>query len=97
MAGAIACEASRRVVFRLDGRRIPGARSVLLVGSFNQWDGSMHRLVLGRDGWWVATVALPPGAHSYLFVVDGIPWNDPEDDLRVENEWGGQYSVRIVQ
>jgi 1,4-alpha-glucan branching enzyme len=97
MAGTAVCEAVRGVAFRLDGRRIPGARSVVLAGSFNRWDGSMHRLALGGDGWWTATLPLPPGVYSYLFVVDGFPWNDPEDDLRVESEWGGQYSVRIVQ
>ena len=97
MAGAVISDALRKVVFRLDGRRIPGARSVVLVGSFNEWDASMTRLVPDEDGWWTATLPLPPGVYSYLFVVDGFPWNDPEDDLRVESEWGGQYSVRIVQ
>lgn len=97
MAGAVTCEASRKIVFRLDGRRIPGALSVVLTGTFNQSDGSTHRLVLDDDGWWTATLFLPPGAYSYLFVVDGFPWNDPEDDLRVQSEWGGQYSVRIAQ
>jgi len=97
MAGAVVSEALRKVEFRLDGRRIPSARSVVLTGTFNQWDGSAHRLALDDDGWWTARLFLPPGGYSYLFVVDGFPWNDPEDDLRVQSEWGGQYSVRIVQ
>lgn len=93
----VATEALRKVEFKMDRRRIPGARSIVIVGSFNQWDGSLHPLMLGDDGWWTSTLSLPPGVYSYLFVVDGVPWNDPEDDLRVESEWGGQYSVRIVQ
>lgn len=103
MAGAIASdvlrsEVFRKIAFRLDGRRIPGARSVVLVGSFNRWDSSAHPLRLNpKDGWWTISLTLASGAYPYLFIVDGIPWNDPEDDGRVASEWGGQYSVRVIQ
>lgn len=87
----------REVTFKLDGRRIPRARSLALVGSFNRWDSAVHRLLLGADGWWTVSVVLAPGDYPYLFLVDGVPWNDPEDDGRVPNEWGGQFSVRVVR
>jgi hypothetical protein len=90
-------QALKRVTFRLDGRRIPGARSVALVGSFNGWDSATHRLQRDPDGWWAVSLTLAPGAYPYLLLVDGVPWNDPEDDGRVPSEWGGQYSVRVVR
>ncbi len=85
------------IVFRLDGRKVPKAKWVALVGSFNRWDSSVHRLTLGPDGWWTISLVLSPGEYSYLFLVDGVPWNDPNDDRRAESEWGGYYSVRVVR
>ena len=84
----------REVPFRFDGRRVPHAHTVVLVGSFNGWSG--RPLELGTDGWWTAEMSLPPGEHEYLFLVDGTPWNDPFDDGRTANAWGGHYSVRVV-
>lgn len=101
MANALATPATRRgvkqVVFRFDSRRAPRARSVALVGSFNRWDTAVHRLTLGPDQWWTISLTLAPGRYPYLFIVDGVPWNDLEDDGRVPCEWGGEYSVRIVE
>lgn len=88
--------ALRDVEFRLDGQRVPGARSVSLVGSFNRWDSAAEPLRLGPDGWWTTAVLLSPGEYEYLFLVDGTPWNDPLDDGRTRNPWGGHYSLRRV-
>jgi 1,4-alpha-glucan branching enzyme len=87
----------RDVVFRFDGRRAPNARSVVLVGSFNRWDTAVDRLTLQPDGWWTISLLLSPGQYPYLFIVDGVPWNDPEDDGRMQSEWGLDLSVRIVR
>jgi 1,4-alpha-glucan branching enzyme len=98
MAQAVALKpAVREVEFRLDGHRVPYARSVVLVGSFNRWDTSVHRLTLQPDQWWTITLTLGVGEYPYLFIVDGVPWNDPEDDRRIPSEWGGEYSVRLVR
>jgi 1,4-alpha-glucan branching enzyme len=86
----------REVVFRFDGQRAPDARTVVLVGSFNRWDTSVHHLTLQPDQWWTISLTLGPGEYSYLFLVDGVPWNDPENDGRLPCEWGGEYSVRLV-
>jgi 1,4-alpha-glucan branching enzyme len=87
----------REVVFRFDGQRTPQARSVSLVGSFNRWDTSVHRMTRHPNGSWTISVTLAPGKHSYLFIVDGAPWNDLADDGRAPCEWGGEYSVRVVR
>jgi 1,4-alpha-glucan branching enzyme len=88
---------ARAVVFRFDARRRPGTRRVALVSSFNGWDADVHPLTRGPDGVWSVAVRLPPGAYPYLFLVDGYPHNDPDDDGRVPCEWGGYYSLRVVR
>ena len=87
----------REVVFRLDGRRVPNAKWVALVGPFNRWDTAPHRMQRGADNAWTIAVTLAPGVYPYLFVVDGVPWNDPLDERRVPCEWGGEYSCRVVR
>lgn len=86
----------RPVIFMLDGRRVPQARTVSVLGSFNNWNPETNPMVLDAGGRWTAKLLLPQGAHPYLFLVNGIPWNDPEDDGRVPSEWGGDYSLRVV-
>ncbi|HET8999675.1 MAG TPA: isoamylase early set domain-containing protein [bacterium] len=87
----------QEVAFRFDARHAPKAKWVALVGSFNRWDTAAHRMKRGPDGAWRITLTLAPGEYPYLFIVDGVPWNDPLDDRRVPCEWGGQYSVRVVR
>lgn len=53
----------------------PGADTVELLGTFNNW--KMGDIVLdGPDasGHWTATVELPEGRHEYVFLVDGERW-----------------------
>jgi hypothetical protein len=83
------------VRFELDA---PGARSVALAGSFNGW--SDHAIACARSpetGRWSVTVALPPGEHQYLFVVDGERWvQDPAAHAQVRDEFGQTNSVLVV-
>ena len=74
----------------------PDAERVLLVGDFTEWQKNAIRMKPGGNGLWTATVNLPPGAHSYLFIVDGEWREDPECTLRVANPFGGQNMVRQV-
>ena len=68
----------------------------MLVGDFTEWQ--QHAIVMekGQDGVWTAALKLPPGKHSYLFIVDGEWCEDPECALRVANPYGGQNMVRQV-
>ena len=56
-----------RFVFQADS-----ARSVAVVGDFNDWDtGTTPLSRLSGTDTWTAMVPLPEGVHEYMFVVDG--------------------------
>jgi 1,4-alpha-glucan branching enzyme len=84
------------VTFGFPAHLASAARSVSVVGSFNGWNPAAHRMRRTKDDLWVITVYLPPGRAVYLFAVDGVMWLDPEDDERLPNGWGSEYSVRHV-
>jgi Glycogen recognition site of AMP-activated protein kinase len=60
--------AARPIVFELDA---PSARSVQVLGDFNQWSRSVTSMQRGADGRWRMTTLLPPGRYVYAFLVDG--------------------------
>ena len=53
------------------------AKSVYVVGSFNDWNPAATEMIQDRDDCWVKILALPPGVYEYLFVVDGEWVEDP--------------------
>jgi hypothetical protein len=59
----------------------PKAKSVYLVGNFNNWQAEENsRLVNMPDGEgiWLITIPLQPGEYEYMFLVDGDKWvTDP--------------------
>ena len=67
-----------------------------VVGPFNGWNPAVHAMNRRADGDWTVTIYLPPGRLVYLFNVDGEYWLDPNDDERMPNSWGSEYSVRHV-
>ncbi len=88
-------EAPVKVQFVLDA---PRAKSVMVVGDFNAWDGS--RTPLERDsttGVWSALVDVHPGRHVYAFLVDGKTWTlDPRAPRTKDLDYGTQQSVLMV-
>jgi hypothetical protein len=79
--------------------RFPGARSVHVVGSFNDWGPvSIPLEDRDHDGVWQAVVVLPTGTHEYMFVVDGERWVvDPLAGRFVEDGFGRENSLLIVR
>jgi len=79
----------------------PGARSVEVVGSFNDWSrGSLHLNDDDGNGIWHAQAVLPAGQHEYMFVVDGERWvPDPLAGRYVDDGFGAgqQNSLLIVR
>jgi AMP-activated protein kinase-like protein len=79
----------------------PGARSVEVVGSFNDWSrGVLHLNDDDGDGIWHGEAVLPAGQHEYMFVVDGERWvPDPLAGRYVDDGFGAgqQNSLLIVR
>ena len=86
----------RAGTFRFPVSLAPGARRVAVVGPFNGLDPTVHPLVRTATGDLTITIYLPPGRVVYHFDVDGAVWLDPNDDGRMRNAWGSEYSVRHV-
>jgi hypothetical protein len=77
----------------------PGARSVEVVGSFNDWSrGVLPLQDDNHDGIWHGTVVLPRGQHEYMFVVDGERWvADPLAERYVDDGFGiGRENALLI-
>ena len=75
-----------------------GAKSVTVAGDFNSWDTAATPLTdADGDGVWSGLVALRPGSHKYMFVVDGQKWvTDPEADHYIDDGFGMRNAVVTV-
>jgi hypothetical protein len=73
-----------------------GAKSVAVVGSFNDWDATKNVLSLSSDSVWSTNVMLAPGRYEYQLVVDGKWIADPSAQRTATSEFGGANSVLIV-
>lgn len=56
----------------------PYARSVQLVGSFNNWNRLSHPMIR-ENGQWIGRIDLEPGTYGYKFIVDGVWIADPDN------------------
>lgn len=70
------------------------ARTVHVVGEFNDWSRSAHPMV-DDGGGFVARVPLQPGRrYRFRYLIDGERWeNDWAADDYVDNDFGGTDSV----
>jgi len=77
----------------------PAARSVAVMGSFNDWNPKGYEMV--RDaatGNWVLKVRLHPGQHDYVFWVDDEKIQaDPRADLIQDDGFGNANSVIFIK
>lgn len=72
----------------------PAASVVAVAGSWNGWDPAANPLTPMGGGLHALTLALPPGRHSYMFVIDGETWvTDPAAPLSEEDGFGQQNAV----
>jgi len=74
----------------------PNARTVRLVGDFNNWSPVATPMHKRPDGEWAATQSLAAGQHQYKFVVNGKWITDPENKVQVDDTYGGKNSVIVV-
>ena len=73
------------------------AKSVSIVGDFNNWDAAVAPLTrFGSYGPWTVTVKVMPGRHLYAFMVDGRLVVDPRAPHTRDLDFGGDASVLMV-
>ena len=78
---------------------VPGAKQVVLVGSFNGWskDATPMKTVDGSSVWLV-DVPLAEGEHTFMYVIDGVRWMTPPqaEDFIIDG-FGQTNGVVIVR
>ena len=71
----------------------PQAKSVSLVGDFNQWNPDAHPMKQMPDRAWMLNVEPKHGHHRYAFLVDGVITLDPRAQGITKNDKGERVSL----
>ena len=72
------------------------ARTVSIVGDFNEWRPDKTPLAAPRPGVWSVSLPLSPGRHEYAFIVDGKRWVVDPSSIPSSDEFGTESSVLLV-
>ncbi len=70
-------------------------QQVLVAGSFNDWDGSEHAMLLGDEGLYQILWDGPPGRYAYKFVADGRWIRDPHNPRIIDDGEGNANSLLV--
>ena len=75
----------------------PSANTVAIAGDFNDWSPQVVLSDADGDGVWTGRVALEPGVHQYMFVIDGTQWTtDPNADRYTDDGFGNRNAVLVI-
>jgi len=74
----------------------PEAKSVMLIGDFNDWDAASTPMKRQPDGAWIVQIPLNHGHHHYQFFIDGKPALDPKAQGIARNEKNEKVSLLAV-
>ena len=76
----------------------PEARSVAVVGDFNNWGlGDTALVAENHNGVWSVSAPVRTGVHRYAFLVNGREWTlDPRAPRTKDSDYGTEQSVMIV-
>lgn len=77
----------------------PHARSVAVVGDFNNWGlGEAPLVATNHEGVWSVTAPVPAGVHRYAFVVNGKEFvADPSAPRAGDDDFGVPSSALVVE
>jgi len=75
----------------------PGAKSVFVTGSFNDWSLDDHCRLKENGGTWVVDIPLEAGVYKYQFIVDGVWREDPNNPRKERNSFGDINSLVEVK
>jgi hypothetical protein len=79
--------------FFLEGNT--NAKDVFLSGTFNTWSTLANKMTRTDSGW-VCDVPLKAGKHCYKFIVGGRWLEDPHNDLKEADFYGGRNSIYFL-
>ena len=74
----------------------PAAKHVTMVGDFNGWNPTSHRMNQMPDKAWTLQLQLKHGHHRYAFLVDGQLTLDPRSLGVTRNDKGERVSLVAV-
>lgn len=77
--------------------RAPGAKSVYVTGSFNDWSLDEKCRMHQENGHWRVSLPLRHGVHKYQFIVDGNWQEDPSNPRQERNSFGDINSLIEVK
>jgi len=72
------------------------AKSVILVGSFNDWSETLCPMKKTIKGW-IYTIKLSEGKHHYKYIIDGKWIIDPDNSVKEYDLDGNINSVKMVK
>jgi len=72
---------------------VPQARSISVVGNFNDWKPEATPLTFIGGTNWSRELSLAPGRYEYRFVVDGRWVDPPNAKAYVPNPRGGHNAI----
>jgi 1,4-alpha-glucan branching enzyme len=83
------------VVFTLES---PGAHTVSLIGSFNEWSPAGFEMRPTEEGrLWMLKIQLPEGRYRYAFLIDGrLVMVDPSSPFVESDGFGNRNSIILV-
>lgn len=89
---------------RVEGRKIvfvyhdDNAKTVHLVGDFNNWNSSENPFFKNDDGLWQAEISNPlTGKYRYKFMIDGTVWKeDASNGMKEEDGYSGFNSILMI-
>jgi 1,4-alpha-glucan branching enzyme len=84
-----------KVSFRLDANEAPEAKTVQLLGDFNNWDKSIEPMNTSKTNDFTATLELETGkTYQFRYLINGKVWkNDSQADYFAANSFGEENSV----
>ena len=87
-----------KVTFHLHKDDLASAKNVYLVGDFNDWDVSKHKMKKVKDGSRVISVDLKTGReYQFRYLLDESKWiNDWNPDKIVRNNQGHSENSVII-
>lgn len=87
-----------KVTFKAEKTIVNGAKSVAVVGDFNNWNPEANPMTALKTGGFKTTIDLEQGKeYQFRYLVDGKEWtNEPKADKEVQSEFADASNSVVV-